>query len=190
MFSIRKIYDDTSVANKDAIKQVLAIMRKQFPNARQEDFEKIPMQLHDPMHYKYRSILFVAQDSRDRVRGFAMLLHMPDLGITYLEMISAAPGKTGGGIGGVLYERIREEALSLGSKGLFFECSVDDPDIIGDQELLQQNAARLRFYERHGVFPVINNEYASPVNPGDEDLYYLMYDSLGNTQPPEAQADS
>ena len=107
------------------------------------------------MHYKYRSILFVAQDSRDRVRGFAMLLHMPDLGITYLEMISAAPGKTGGGIGGVLYERIREEALSLGSKGLFFESSVDDPELIGDQELLQQNAARLSFYERHGVFPVI-----------------------------------
>jgi hypothetical protein len=68
MFSIRKIYDDTSVANKDAINQVLAIMRKQFPNARPEDFEKIPMQLHDPMQYKYRSILFVAQDSRDRVR--------------------------------------------------------------------------------------------------------------------------
>jgi acetoin utilization deacetylase AcuC-like enzyme/GNAT superfamily N-acetyltransferase len=183
MFSIRKIYDDTSVANKDAINQVLAIMRKQFPNARPEDFEKIPMQLHDPMQYKYRSILFVAQDSRDRVRGFAMLLHMPDLGIVYLEMISAAPGKTGGGIGGVLYERIREEALSLGSKGLFFECSVDDPEVINNQELLQQNAARLRFYERHGVFPVINNEYASPVNPGDEDLYYLMYDSLGNFQP-------
>ena len=183
MFSIRKIYDDTSVANKDAIQQVLAIMRKQFPNARPEDFEKIPRQLHDPMQYKYRSILFVAQDSRDRVRGFAMLLHMPDLGIVYLEMISAAPGKTGGGIGGVLYERIREEALSLGSKGLFFECSVDDPELIGNQELLRQNAARLRFYERHGVFPIINNEYASPVNPGDEDLYYLMYDSLGNTQP-------
>lgn len=183
MFRIRKIFDDISAANKDAIDQVLAIMRKQFPNARPEDFEKIPRQLHDPMQYKYRSILFVAEDNRDKVKGFAMLLHMPDLGITYLEMISAAPGKTGGGIGGVIYERIRDEAKSLGSKGLFFECSVDDPEIISNPEILQQNAARLRFYERYGVFPIINNEYASPINPGDEDLYYLMYDSLGNTQP-------
>jgi len=111
MFSIRRIYDDTPVANKDAINQVLVIMRKQFPNARPEDFEKIPMQLHDPMHYKYRSILFVAQDSRDRVRGLAMLLHMPDLGITYLEMISAAPGKTGGGI---LYD-------GNGTQDIFYE---------------------------------------------------------------------
>jgi acetoin utilization deacetylase AcuC-like enzyme len=183
MFRIRKIYDDTSTANRDAINQVLAIMRKQFPNARPQDFDKIPRQLHDPMQYKYRSILFVAEDSRDKVKGFAMLLHMPDLGITYLELISAAPGKTGGGIGGVIYERIREEAVSLGSKGLFFECSVDDPDLISNQELLQQNAARLRFYERYGVFPIIDNEYAVPINPGDEDLYYLMYDSLGDTRP-------
>ncbi|HEY9050873.1 MAG TPA: histone deacetylase family protein [Gammaproteobacteria bacterium] len=183
MFRIRKIFDDTLAANKDAIDQVLAIMRKQFPNARPEDFEKIRIQLHDPMQYKYRSILFVAEDNRDKVKGFAMLLHMPDLGITYLEMISAAPGKTGGGIGGVIYERIREEAKALGSKGLFYECSVDDPEIISNPEILQQNAARLRFYERYGVFPIINNEYASPIKPGDEDLYYLMYDSLGNTQP-------
>ena len=82
MFRIRKIFDDTLAANKDAIDQVLAIMRKQFPNARPEDFEKIRRQLHDPMQYKYRSILFVAEDSRDKVKGFAMLLHMPDLGIT------------------------------------------------------------------------------------------------------------
>ncbi len=182
MFRIRKIFDDTSAANKDAIDQVLAIMRKQFPSARKEDFEKIPKQLHDPMQYKYRSILFVAEDNHDKVKGFAMLLHMPDLGITYLEMISAAPGKTGGGIGGVIYERIREEAVSLNSKGLFFECSVDDPDLISNQELLQQNSARLRFYERYGVFPIINNEYASPIKPGDEDLYYLMYDSLGSNK--------
>ncbi|TNF38254.1 MAG: histone deacetylase family protein [Gammaproteobacteria bacterium] len=183
MFRIRKIYDDTSPANQDAIKQVHAIMRKQFPSARKDDFEKIPKQLHDPMQYRYRSILFVAEDSMDKVKGFAMLLHMPDLGITYLELISAAPGKTGGGIGGVLYERIREEALSLKSKGLFFECSVDDPALISNATLLQQNAARLRFYERYGVFPIINNEYATPVNPGDEDLYYLMYDALGNDKP-------
>lgn len=37
----------------------------------------------------------------------------------------------------------------------------------------------MKFYERYGVYPIINNIYASPVNVGDQDLYYLMMDTLG-----------
>jgi acetoin utilization deacetylase AcuC-like enzyme len=44
---------------------------------------------------------------------------------------------------------------------------------------LKQNIARLRFYERYGARPIINNLYATPVKPGDQDLYYLVYDDLG-----------
>ena len=60
---------------------------------------------------------------------------MPDINFGYLELISAAPGKSGGGIGSVLYERVRAEAVSLGVLGLFFECSVDDPALIPDREI-------------------------------------------------------
>ena len=183
MIRIRKINDDTSAANRDAIAQAQAIMRKQFPGARTSDVDKLPLQLHDPMQYRYRSILFVAENLAGKVKGFAMLLHMPDLGIAYLELISAAPGRTGGGIGGMLYEWVREEARSIGVQGLFFECSVDDPALVSNPELLKQNAIRLRFYERYGVRPIINNDYASPVHPGDEDIYYLMYDALGGDAP-------
>ncbi|HQU16285.1 MAG: acetylpolyamine amidohydrolase [Chromatiales bacterium 21-64-14] len=183
MFRIRKIYDDTSPANRDAIEQVQTIMRRQFPRARPGDVDKLPLQLHDPMQYRYRSILFVAENASGKVKGFAVLLHMSDVHIAYLELISAAPGKTGGGIGSVLYERAREEALSLGAHGLFFECSVDEPERISDPEILKQNVIRMRFYERYGVRPIIQNEYASPAHPGDEDLYFLMYDSLGKETP-------
>ena len=179
MFRIRKIYDDVSVANRDAIAQVQTIMRDQFPRTRPGDLEKLPKQLHDPLRYKYRSILFVAENGVGKVKGFAILLHMPDIGIAYLEMISAAAGKTGGGIGGVLYEHIREEALSLGVQGMFFECSVDDPALISNPETIKQNANRLRFYERYGVRPIMNSAYAEPVFSGDQDIYYLMYDDLG-----------
>lgn len=111
MFRIRKIYDDTSAANKNAIAQVQTIIRHQFPTARVEDLEKIPLQLQNPMKYQYRSILFVADDNAGRVKGFAVLLHLADIGVTYLELISAAPRITGGGIGGVLYEYLREESV-------------------------------------------------------------------------------
>lgn len=179
MFRIRKLYDTVSIANRESVSQVLEILRVQFPKARKEDFEKIPQQLHDPLKYRYRSILFVAEDGKGKVRGFAMLLHLPDLQIGCLELISAAPGRTGGGVGGILYERVRDEARSLNLKGLFFECSVDDPDVITDPAVLAQNRARMKFYERLGIRPIINNVYASPIHPGDQDLYYLMLDDLG-----------
>lgn len=183
MFRIRKILDNTSVANSDTIAQVREILKKQFPLARKEELVKISLQLNDPMKYRYRSILFVVENSLGKVKAFAMLLHMPDIKIAYLELISTAPGKTGGGIGSALYEYIREECLLLGVRGLFFECAVDDSTIISDETILKQNIARMKFYERYGVYPIINNIYASPVNVGDQDLYYLMMDTLGQEKP-------
>jgi len=188
MFRIRKIHDHVSRANHEAIEQVLEILRVQFPGARTEEFLKLPRQLHDPLKYRYRSILFVAEDGRGRIKGFAMMLHMPDIDFCYLELISAAPGRTGGGVGGALYERIRAEALLLGVKGLFFECSVDEPHLISDPTVLDQNIARLKFYERYGARPIINNHYASPVKPGDQDLYYLVFDDLAQGVPLQRDA--
>jgi acetoin utilization deacetylase AcuC-like enzyme/GNAT superfamily N-acetyltransferase len=179
MFRIRKVLDNTSSANREAITQVLSILAQQFPTAHKEEFSKLPEQLNDPLKYKYRSILFVAENAGGRVKGFAMLLHFPDIGVAYLELISTAPRQTSGGIGGALYEYVREECLLLKVKGLFFECSIDDPKQIKDSVILKQNIARFKFYERYGVYPIINNSYATPVNPGDEDLYYLMMDDLG-----------
>jgi acetoin utilization deacetylase AcuC-like enzyme/GNAT superfamily N-acetyltransferase len=182
MFRIRKVLDNTSSANREAISQVLSILAKQFPAARKEEFKKLPEQLNDPLKYEYRSILFVAENGIGKVKGFAMMLHLPDIGIAYLELISAAPGRTGGGIGSALYEYVREECLLLKVKGLFFECSIDDPKQIKDPATLKQNIARLKFYERYGIYPIINNIFASPVKPGDQDLYYLMMDALGTNK--------
>jgi acetoin utilization deacetylase AcuC-like enzyme/GNAT superfamily N-acetyltransferase len=182
MFRIRKIYDDTTLANRHAIEQVQSIIKQQFPTARREDLEKIPLQLHDPVKYKYRSILFVADDTAGHVKGFGVMLHLADLNVAYLELISAAPQKKGGGIGSLLYERIREESAKLKVKGLFFECSIDD-DRINDPATLKNNQLRMKFYERYSAYPVCNNVYDSPVNPGDQDLYYLMYDALDTHAP-------
>ena len=86
MFRIRKVLDNTCSANREAIEQVLSILRKQFPAARKEEFQKLPQQLNDPLRYAYRSILFVAENGVGKVKGFAMLLHVPDMGIADLEL--------------------------------------------------------------------------------------------------------
>jgi acetoin utilization deacetylase AcuC-like enzyme/GNAT superfamily N-acetyltransferase len=179
MFRIRRVHDDITPANKEAIAQVQEILRTQFPLLSRWDVTKLPEQLRNPLKYRFRSILFVAEGSKGRIIGFALLFHEPALKFCYLDYISAAERRTGGGIGGALYERVREEALDLNSIGLFFECLPDDPKLSKDPLIRKQNAARLRFYERYGARPIINTAYETPLNPGDDNPPYLVYDGLG-----------
>ena len=99
MFRIRKILDSSSRANQDTLAQIEAIMREQFPLATETEIKKLPGQLDDPLRYKFKTVIFVAEDARGRVKGFALLLHMTDVQIAYLEFISVAPGKSSRGIG-------------------------------------------------------------------------------------------
>jgi len=179
MFRIRCVYDDISPANQDAIAQVQDILRAQFPSLAREEINNLPEQLRNPFKYRFRSILFIAEGIRGHVNGFALLFHEPALKFCYLDYISAAERKTGGGIGGALYERIREEAVDLNTLGLFFECLPDNPELSRNPEIRRQNVARLRFYERYGARPIINTAYETPLNHGDDNPPYLLYDDLG-----------
>jgi len=179
MFRIRRVYDDITPANQQAIAQVQDILRAQFPFLSKRDIKKLPEQLRNPMKYRFRAILFIAEGVKDHVDGFALLFHAPALKFCYLDYISAAEQKTGGGIGGALYERVREEALDLETVGLFFECLPDTPELSRDPVIRKQNAARLRFYERYGARPIINTAYETPLKPGDDNPPYLVFDNLG-----------
>lgn len=180
--SIRRVYDDTTPADKEAITQVQQILRAQFPGLSKGDINKLPQQLRNPLKYRFRSILFVAEGSRGHVQGFALLLHEPVLKFCYLDYISTAKRRTGGGIGSALYERVREEALYLNTIGLFFECLPDNPKLSPDPVIRKQNMARLRFYERYGARPIINTAYETPLKPGGDNPPYLVYDDLGQNQ--------
>jgi len=182
MFRIRRVYDDITPANKEAIARVQEILRTQFPRLPKKDIAKLPEQLRNPLKYRFRSILFVAEGPRGRIIGFALLFHEPALKFCYLDFLSAAEQKTGRGIGGALYERVREETLDLNTIGLFFECLPDDPKLSPDPIIRKQNAARLRFYERYGARPIINTAYETPVIPGEDNPPYLVYDDLGQDQ--------
>jgi acetoin utilization deacetylase AcuC-like enzyme/GNAT superfamily N-acetyltransferase len=161
-----------------AIAQVQDILRGQFAAVPEPEVEHLAERLRNPLKYRFRTILFVADDLRGKVKGFALLQHAADLEFCFLDFLSAAPGKTGWGIGGALYERVREEAHSLGVIGVFFECLPEDPAFCQDAALLKQNRARLRFYERFGARPVVNTGYETPLKSEDRCAPHLVYDPL------------
>ena len=183
MFRIRRIFDTWLPVNRQALEQVQQILRTQFPDLSEKEVTKLPQQLENPLKHGFRAILYVAEGARGRLKGFALLLHDPDLGFDYLDYISAAPEMTGRGIGGALYERLRADALLWKSRGIFFECLPDDPALCKNARHRAQNRARLKFYEQYGALPLAGTAYETPVKPGDDSPPYLVFDPLKSTQP-------
>ncbi len=181
MLRIRRIYDDFLPLNRATIAQVQQILRQRFSAAAVEEIALIGEKLRNPFKQRFRAVLFVAESMRGNVRGFALLLHEPQIGFAYLDWIATATNRMGAGIGGALYDRVRGEAKALKVKGLFFECLPDIPEHCPDPVTLKENRARLRFYERYGARPITGTAYETPLSPEDTCMPYLVYDSLGET---------
>ncbi len=183
MFRIRRIHDDSLPINREAIAQVQAIMRDQFSGASERDITGIAAKLRDPFIQRFHGVLHVAEARDGRVQGFALVLHEPQLHMVYLDYIASSSRLTSRGIGAALYQRVREEAREFGARAIFFECLPDDPASCSDRADLAANRARLRFYERFGARPLINNDYTRPIEPGDKDMPLLVADLLDRDQP-------
>ncbi len=183
MLKIRRIYDDVLPVNREILKQVQQILRLQFEDVPEEEIAQIGEKLRNPFKQRFRTTLLVAENLRRKVLGFAMILHEPEIGFCYLDWIALAGGKTGGGLGSALYDRVRSEAATLNAKGLFFECLPDVPQLCSQESLLKQNRARLRFYERYGARPIVNTGYESPIKPTDTCMPHLVYDGMDNPKP-------
>ncbi len=184
MFRIRRIYDDVLPVNQTALNEVRQIFRDQFPDAPIEDLEPLSERLRNPFLKRFRMVLYVAENARHRVTGFAIILHEPAIGFCYLDFLAAGKAVPGRGVGAALYEYVRDEAVGLGVQGLFFECLPDDADRCADPSIRKLNAARLRFYEQYGALPIMGTSYESPIPDGsDDNLPHLVYDDLDQQRP-------
>src|SRR5690606_9912771 len=99
------------------------------------------------------------------------------------DFISAAPSETGRGVGGALYERVRDECRLLSVAGLFFECLPDEPQDVSDPAVLPAHPPRLKFYERRRARPPVGTAHNKPVRPGHLAQPYLVFDDLGTGAP-------
>ena len=167
MFRIRRVYDAVQLHDREIVEQVQAILREQFICISEEDVLNLPKQLHDPMRFRFRSIIFVAEDAVGRLMGFAILMHSSDPAFCYIDYISINPKLKRDGTGSALYQRLRQEALAMNSLGIFMECLPDEVSLCKNKDILKQNASRLKFYERLGARPIINTAYETPIRPDD-----------------------
>lgn len=182
MFRIRTITSDIYPRDKAAIEQVKEILKSHFAAVSEDKFDLIPEQLRNPLKYKFTTRLFVCEDHKGFVKGLAYLYYAPDLKFCFLDYIASRKDVVSGGIGGALYERVREEAKSLKALGLFFECLPDEPLFCKEESLLVENKRRLRFYESYGARPIINTLYETPVSENDTCPPHLVYDDIGREE--------
>ena len=179
MFRIRRINDGVLPLNKAALREIHQIFRDQFADAPIEDIDSLSERLQNPFLKRFRTLLFVAENARHRIFGFAIVLHEPEINFCYLDFLAAGKDVPGRGIGAALYEHIRDEAVGLGAEGLFFECLPDEESRCADPAIRKLNAARLKFYEQYGARPIINSAYETAVPGGsDDNLPYLVWDGL------------
>lgn len=178
MFRIRRVYDDLVPLNRKVIGLVQESLRQRFPDMPEAERRRLPDQLRHPLRYGYHTMLFVADDPKGTLKGFAILLYFPEQRFCYLDYISAARFHTGRGFGSALYQRVREEARALEVAGLFFECRTEEA--AGD---VRRNRARLRFYEYFGARPIVGTRYDARL-PGEKGPpHFLLFDDLDAGRP-------
>lgn len=168
------------------VAEVQRIFRSYFGHVYGDYAETIPDLLRRQSELGHRTILITAEDPRRRqVMAFALALHYPDINATLLDFIVVDPVVRQRGIGGALYEALREYLQKLGTTGLYLEVRPDAHDLESDPARRRENRARIRFYERYGARVIAGTTYEYKRPGRTEGEPYLIFDALGSTRQPE-----
>ncbi|MBN1557427.1 MAG: histone deacetylase family protein [Lentisphaerae bacterium] len=180
MIRIRRIYSTVLPADRERLEQVKAIFRDSFPGVAHYA-AKIADQIDHPFRYGYRAVLLVSDTPLGAVSGFALCFLLPEINSALLDYLAVAATVRGRGLGTSLYEAVREYLQYGKSRGLYLEAAPDDPAVVHDPAILEQNRRRLAFYERYGALPVTGTAYETPID--ESPAPYLLFDGLGRDTP-------
>ncbi len=185
MFRISHVIGIHRGYDRRCLAEIQDLFAQAFPELA-EDADYIPRKLVDQSARGYPCILLVAHGEGDRVIGFALADFFEGIGYAYLDFIITRAEQRGRGLGGALYEALRDDVIDRGAMGLFLEVPTDDPKQVKNSVHLKSNKDRLKFYERYGARPVMGTLYDEAIRPGQPIEPRLLYDPLNNTNPLEA----
>ena len=167
--------------------EVQRIFRSYFGVYYGDYADRIPDLLRRQAELGQRTILITAENPQHgRVFAFALAFHYTDLNATLLDFIVVDPTVRQRGIGGALYEALREYLVALGSRGLYLEVRPDAQELEPDAVRRRENRARIRFYERYGARVIQGTTYEAKRPERTEGEPYVMFDSLGGAREPSA----
>jgi len=167
------------------IAEIQRIFRGYFGVAYGDYADRIPDLLRRQSELGHRTIIITAEDPRKRqVLAFALALHYVDINATLLDFIVVDPAVRQRGIGGALYEALREYLRRLHTTGLYLEVRPDVAELESDATRRRDNRARIRFYERYGARVISGTTYEQKRAGRTEGEPYLMFDSLGDARQP------
>lgn len=184
--AIRFFHVTDSPSDARRVADVQRIFRGYYGSVYGDYAERIPGLLSRQAELGHKTVLLAAEDGRGRVRAFALALHYPDLNATLLDFLVVDPTARQRGIGGALYEALREYLGRLGSSGLYFEARPDEAALEPDVARRRENRARIRFYERYGARVITGTSYEKTRPGRAEGEPYLMFDGLGQARRPTA----
>lgn len=128
--------------------------------------------------------VLLAAVKKDKILGFTLAYYFADLKAGYLDYIASDPARAARGIGGAIYETMRDDLKKRGARRLFFESLPDKKGPHVNPALIPLNKKRLAFYERFGARPILGTAFESTItsyNFGDPG--FLMHDGMGNPNP-------
>ena len=187
MFRISHVLGTHRQHDRRAIAEVQALLVAAFPDlADVPDY--VERKLAEQTTRIYPTVLLTAHGPGDKVMGFALADHFEWLGYAYLDFIVTQAEQRGRGLGGGLYEALRQDLVARGAKGLFLEVPTDDPAQVTDPADLKSNKNRLKFYERYDARPIIGTLYDQPIRPGNPLEPRLLFDPLDDEEPLPVEA--
>jgi acetoin utilization deacetylase AcuC-like enzyme len=131
--------------------------------------------------------VITAESLRGDVTAFAMAFHYPALNASLLDFLIVDPTIRQRGVGGALYEALREFLVRIKSRALYLEVRPDDPALESNPVIRRENRARIRFYERFGARVIAGTAYEAKRPERAEGEPFLMFDPLGTDRRPSAE---
>ncbi|NQV98892.1 MAG: histone deacetylase family protein [Rhodospirillales bacterium] len=181
MIKFRSIHDLANPIDQKALVEARLLFWEAFPSE-PEGIERIERLLRNRARLDFDPILLVAENQSGVVIGIAFVFYFPEQHFGYLQYIASDPKRAARGIGGALYEAMRELLVARGGQGVLLDVPPDDPKMVSDPKSLPLNRKRIGFYEGYGARIVEGSDW--DVVPNQRNEYYLtqlMFDPLGRT---------
>jgi len=188
MIRFRRLFDIVTDHDRQQADEIRTMFNQAFP----EEMRAAERYLDyiSGRRAEFETIVLIAEDQTGAVLGFSLSMYFPEMKYAYLLYIASTPARPARGIGGALYEALRELLVKKKTKALFLDAGPDDPKRLKDPAGLAVNRRRLKFYERYDIRPIVNTAYDEIGNPkNDGYIVSLLYDPLGRNRPlPRAAA--